>query len=37
MNLEQKIKNRSQIDGNGRKPIVSNGDTQHPTAEFRVI
>ena len=35
MNLEQKLKNRSEIDGNGRKPIVSNGDTQHPTAEFR--
>jgi hypothetical protein len=32
----QKLKNRSQIDGGGRKPIASNGDSQHPTAEFRL-
>ena len=35
-NLVQKLKNRSQIDGSGRKPIASNGDYQHPTGEFRL-
>ena len=35
--FELKTKNRSRKNGNGQRFIASNGDSRHPTAEFRVI
>ena len=32
---KQKTKNRSRSNGSGRWFVVANGNSQHPTAEFR--
>lgn len=36
MKIKLVTKKRFQINGSGRKPIVLNGNSQPPTAEFRL-